>query len=203
MSQWSNLGKGMNPEVYKTLDLPAQVRIMQIIVGALMIGIILFMGIGCIVAFGPKEGLQQQGVGQPNAGADAANGKQDDSLPIIACFGAVMAGISILARFVVPGIVVQGAIRTSLRGRPIETVTKADFVPIYQTTLIVASALLEGAALFIVIGVIIDHQIWSLGIVGFLILLMGAGIPTVEKVDAWTEEQLRNFQLNPPVPSNT
>lgn len=184
--------------------LTAQVRVMQVIVAALVFGLLLFTGVGSFIAFVPRDAFLQdkdQGriVGQAGEVVGGADGLIEGGQPVIAYFAVAMAAISIFARVIVPGMMVQNMVRTMFRGKSIESISKLQFVPIYQTSLIIASALLEGAAIFNVIALIIDHQILSLGIAASLIVLMGAGFPTVERVNSWTEEQLRDFQLNPPM----
>jgi hypothetical protein len=175
----------MFPQPVNTASLPAQVRVMQIIVGALLMGVLLFAGIATFVTFfSPVVGPNNEAVPVVVPGP-----------PMIAYFAAAMAVISILARLVVPGIIVRGSVKTLLNSKPIEAVTKLDFVPIYQNSLIVASALIEGAVLINCVAVIADHQPWSLGIAALLIVIMGAGLPTVDRVDNWVGDQLRDSQL--------
>jgi hypothetical protein len=175
----------MFPQPENTASLPAQVRVMQIIVGALLMSVLLFAGIATFVTFfSPVVEPNKEAVPVVVAGP-----------PMIAYFAAVMALISILARLVVPGIIVRGSVKTLLKSKPIEAVTKLDFVPIYQNSLIVAYALIEGAVLINCVAVIVDHQPWSLGIAALLIVIMGAGLPTVDRVENWVGDQLRDSQL--------
>lgn len=163
----------------------AQVRTMQIIVCALILGVVILTAVACFIVLGAEPPLP------PEAG----------ELPVekslfLVYFGAAFAGLNVILRFVVPGFVAQGAINQSLANRPLDSITKDDFYQSYLTSLIVASALLEGAALLNVIAFILEHQILSLGIVGGLVLLLAAGFPTRDRVDGWAEVQLRNTMLS-------
>jgi len=198
----------MDPQSEADASLVAQVRVMQIIVGALVMGVVMFAGIASFISFNNdkqqvelrnnplKKGLSDPDAGAVNPAAEAAP-DSPNQFPVFAYLGAGLAGLMIVLRLIVPRILVQIGVRDAFREQLIENVSKEQFVPIYQTSLIIASALLEGAALFNCIALIVQGQIWSLGIVGGLVLLMAAGFPTVDRVDAWTEEQLRNWQLNP------
>jgi F0F1-type ATP synthase membrane subunit c/vacuolar-type H+-ATPase subunit K len=64
-----------------------------------------------------------------------------------------------------------------------------DWYGLYQTRLISALVLLEGAAFFNLVALIVEQQWWSLGIAGGLVLLMLNHFPTQTRVEHWIETQ--------------
>lgn len=197
----------MDAQNNDTVNLSAQVRVMQIIVGALVTGILMFGGVATTIVMSKGNPKNIAGAVPPNPVVEAPLANQGlengvapgpFGLPVVATLAAAMSVMMLLARFIIPSVMVQKSIQDMASRTSVESLNKADFVPIYQTTLIIASALLEGPALFNLIAFIIEQQIWSLGLAGVLALGMVAGFPTVDRVDGWTEEQLRNVQLNPP-----
>lgn len=166
-------------------DSTASVRTMQIIVGALILGVLSFVGVALFIKF-PKlvPAPPVPGVAQ---------------FPVIAYFAMGMAAILFAARLVVPSIITQQLVRQLLQNKPTDQLTKNEFYSVYQTGLIIATALLEGAAFFNILAYVLQEQLWSLGVAGGLVVAMAAGFPTAERVDEWAADQLRQIQLNPPV----
>ena len=152
------------------------VRTMQIICAALMLGVLMFAGIAVF-----------QRLGQPAA-----------ARPMIAYIGIGMAAMMIVTRLVFVPFIVRDGIKQVVGTRPIEDLTKLDFYRVYQTQMIVACALCEGAAFFNLISYIIEGQLWSLAIVAGLLAIMAMAFPTMERVDSWADEQLRLTRLSPP-----
>ncbi len=155
------------------------VRTMQIICGALMMGVLMFAGVAMFLRLGPNA--------QPPA-----------AQPVIAYLAAGMAAIIFVARLVVVPIATQMGIKQLAAMIPLEELTKLDFYGVYQMRMIVGCALLEGAAFFNLISFILDGQLWTLGIVGGLLAIMATAFPTLERVDNWAEEKLRMLKLDPP-----
>lgn len=155
------------------------VRTMQIVCGALMMGVVSFLGVVIFIRIG--KGVQPAPV-----------------VPIVACLAAGMAALMTVVRLVVPLLVTRSAIKQITVIRPLNDIRKLDLYGVYQTQMIVGCALLEGAAFFNLISFLIEGQVWSLGIVAALLAMMAASFPTLERVDGWAEDQLRQLQLNPP-----
>lgn len=169
-----------------------QVRTMQIIVAALMIGVAIFAGIGSFLVFG-----EQNQAGDQNGNEPVGDDVVAAPAPIIVAYlGAAFAAVMTAGRFIVPPIIARVLVREVAAGRQIESLSKESFFGVYQTSLIVASAMLEGVAFFNVVAFITTRQTWSLGIVLGLFVLIGAGFPTLERVEAWSEDQLRDLQMN-------
>ncbi len=155
------------------------VRTMQIICGALMMGVLSFAFVVVMIRFGKA--------GRPPA-----------DFPMMAYMAAGMAAIMIITKLVITPLIVSAGLKQIASLRPLEALTKLDLYGVYQTRMIVGCALLEGAAFFNLISVITEGQVWTFGVVALLLALMAASFPTYERVDAWADEQLRLMQLDPP-----
>ncbi|MDB5338311.1 MAG: hypothetical protein JWN70_3930 [Planctomycetaceae bacterium] len=164
------------------IDPRMAVRTMQIICGALMMGVISFAVVAVIVRSGK-----------------AANGQAEASV-IVAYIAAGFAALCIAVRVVVPPQTVKAGISQLVKVRRPDELTRLDLYQIYQSQMIVACAVLEGAGFFNLIAFIIAGQIWTLAIVVALVALMASVFPTLERVDNWADEQLRQLQLDPPRP---
>lgn len=158
-------------------DISGLVRTLRIIVGALIAGDVCFAAVASFLAFNAPP--------QPGQKADA----------LIAYLAAGFAAVTLIARIIVPQQVASKMIQQATTGKSPESITKELFYPVYQSTLIIASALLNGAVFFNLIALIISHQPFSLGIAAVLVAVMATGFPSAEKIKNWSEEQLRKIQL--------
>jgi hypothetical protein len=154
------------------------IRTMQIIAGALISGVLIFMGVVLVVTQGNIGGI-------PNARLMTM---------IAGGFGFLM----IVNHFVIPRIV-SGAQLKQLAISGIlqqeEQVRVERMCAVYQTQLIIGMALLEGAAFFNLIAMMIEKSAVSLGVVSLLLGLMVVKFPTRIKVSWWIQERLRELQL--------
>jgi hypothetical protein len=143
-----------------SIDQP--LRLMQIIAGALIMGVVMFALIATLALGALNEA---------------------PSNTMIAYIGAGFAVMVVAAHLVVPEAVKAAALKaTSDRD--------AEFLcGIYQTRMIIALALLEGAAFFNIVALMIAHTWWSLAIAGALLLLMLARFPTRTSIEHWIETQ--------------
>ena len=164
----------------QTTDPVAIVRVMQIICGALIMGVVGFTAIAIFIK-----------VGQQNAVPAADN-------IVIAYLGAGFAALCIAVRFIVPSQTVNTGVQQLLKTRRADDLTRRDFYQLYQIQMIVGCAVLEGAGFFNGISYLIAGQSWSLAIIAGLVGLMGSSFPTVNKVNNWADDRLRQIQLDPP-----
>ena len=154
--------------------LEAWVRAMQIIATVLMMGVLVFFGVVLIITQG-KIGGMENAAGLTMVGAG---------------FGFVM----IVSHFTIPGIICgtqmkQAAADGSLNQQ--DDATTQRIWGLYQTQLIVGLALLEGAAFFNLIALMVENSVASLGVVILLLGLMAVKFPTRNKVSWWVEDKLR------------
>lgn len=138
----------------------AAARTLQIVVGALMFGVLAYGGF--VLSQGGLAAPAQPGIMAPMA--------------------AGMAAICFVLHLVVPPIITKQAVQSS-RGE------QQSLLGAYMTKTIVAGALLEGPAFFNLFALSAEHQWWTLAIVVFLLLAMFAQVPTSTRIAHWVEAQ--------------
>jgi hypothetical protein len=175
--------------VPKRLD--QQVRVLQIIVGALMFGVTSF-GVVAIVIGSRKEG-----------GGDSP----------IWMIAAGFALLMLIARQTMGVVMVNGIRRQIANGTwqpstkggspafPADATDADRLLAVLQTVTIVQCALPEGAAFFNLIAYIVDGHVMSLGIVAVLLLWMSSSFPTRDRVVNWIGRQLELVELERGQPS--
>ena len=143
-------------------------RISQIIAGALMMGVVVF---ACIAFFIAK------GDGLP--------------FPMISFMAIGFAGVTTVMRFVVPTIILNGG-KAQLKQAATDEQPMV-LAGLYQTKTIVGMALLEGAAFFNLIAYIMEKQVWTYGVVAFLLAVMAISFPSQGQFESWAEEMKRDL----------
>jgi hypothetical protein len=160
-------------------EVPAnRIRAMQVIVFAMMVGVIMFGLIAMYLAAGKPAG--------------------DETLAYVA---AAFAGVAIPMSFLLPVLVGNGMVAKTLS----ETgSTDSERVPTtvgrlaeaYQTKTIVGVSLLEAAAFFNLVIHMITSLPWPLMIAGVLVIFMALKFPTPAQVDGWIERRFEELQFN-------
>lgn len=157
----------LNPDI-----LPVQTA--QIISGALIAGVLVFMAIVFTTGMAPD----------PPAGQ------------LLSLIGVVMGISSIFGRIVI--LKVLSVPPTSLNMDGVDTSELSDvnrralsLFGIYQTQMIIGLALLEGAAFFNCVAYMQEGNVWSLGVVGGLVVIMLLSFPTRARVAFWIENKLQ------------
>jgi hypothetical protein len=157
------------------------VRTMQIIVGALAGGVLLFL---VIVVFLATANVRHQ-MGQP-----------------IITYAAIGMAVAVIVGWLIVPAVIAAQMKKSVIEKssgqpdPRAPVANADLgdvpplVAIFQTRTIIAAALLEGAAFFACIAYMLERQPIALAAVGVLLLLILSQMPTVGRVESWLETEL-------------
>jgi hypothetical protein len=146
-------------------ELRPLVRTMQIIVGALVLGVMNFAAIAILI---PLEGPPNQ--------------------PFISYLAVGAAVCAIVAAFLVPTVII-GALRRSFAGDQ-ETTDVRPIAQTYQTLLIIRAAILEGAIFFCLVSYLLERQVIALAAAGVLCVLLLAQFPTLSRVSAWIENEL-------------
>lgn len=136
------------------------VRTLQIITGAMVMGVILFAVVAIVVTGGPNI---------PSSGI------------ILSTVAAAWAVVAFLLHLVVPSIIASQRVRA---------VGADQLHSVYFTKTIIGLALLEGAAFFNLIALMLEHNTWSLAITGGLLFWMLGMFPTRTRVDQWVETKL-------------
>jgi hypothetical protein len=178
--------------------LGAAVRTCQIIVAAMIMGIIPLLAVS--LAIGP---LSKSQPGAAGAGAGAA--APDNPLGQILTYTAIgFGGLALVMAIIVPRLVAANARKALVQKRqttqPGNKSGKApalqsidnqqrDVVPIFQSQLIVGVALLEGAAFFAGMVHLLGGDPVVLAVVAILMCGMIAFFPTRAKAVRWIEQQ--------------
>jgi hypothetical protein len=163
----------------------AFVRTLQIIVAALTLGCVVFLTVALAV------------VGGPSSSSDP---------PIVTYIASAIAASLVLARIVVPPVLVaqarrqirQGTSRGSAGNLPAvvtdSTKQAADagkLVQVFLTRTVIAAAILEGGVFLLLVSYLVERSPASLGLAVILIVALAAHFPTVAGCSAWIQEQAR------------
>lgn len=178
----------MTPEQYAALEPDKALRIMQIIAGALVAGVLSFATVASIVVFGQAPAAQPGG--QPPAAAQ--NGSE--VVMYLAMAFAAVAAVAAVMSFVVSNLVSAAGVKGVAKMAQDGTATGPKelfgrLLAVAQTKMIIALALIEGAAFFNLIAFIITKSLIPPAVVGALLLVMAIHFPTKGKLASWFEEQ--------------
>ncbi|QDV53019.1 hypothetical protein [Gimesia fumaroli] len=156
-----------------------RLMMMTVIWLALIVGVVTF---GVIIGF----------MGQEKAAGD--------DLPIITYLGIAMAALMLVLRTFVPNLVARNLFRQTMEkvkaeGNQDEEEILGTYYQIFTTRLIIGLALLEGAAMLNLVAILIENQKLPFVVVGILLLVMIASVPTKSKLDGWIRNQMENYNL--------
>lgn len=157
-------------------------RTMQLIAIGILLGLTTFLVLVLFLVYGAGKG---QGPAPPAR------------LPVISLVAVIMLATSVPLGFVLAGVQTRAALRriaagTRLTREPGSTVGPSDLMELLtvrQTTMLIALALLEGAAFMGCIAFLIEKQPFVLAAVLVALALMLAQFPTEGRVRAWLERQ--------------
>ena len=155
-----------------------QLRVMQIIAVALMMGVLMFFGVVLVTTQGDI-------FGQGNPG-------------ILTMIAAGFAGLMIVNHLVIPALVTKAQLskfKSENPGPKVSDSTTDSLLAIYRIQLIITLALLEGAAFFNLISVMIEKHVISLIASIVLLGLMAVRFPTRTKVSWWVQDKLRELNM--------
>lgn len=173
----------------------AVTRVMQIIVASLTLGVAFFSAIVLGLLRDDKP--------------LAPNTPGILGLPMLTALAVFFGLTSVIASFVIPKLMTDAALKQIAKGPPLDETKYLDsgerqiypagdagrLLPIFQTQLIVASALNEGAAFFAVLAYMIEGHPIALGVAAVLIALLVSRFPTVDRVRGWLAAQLERLAL--------
>jgi hypothetical protein len=149
---------------------------MQIIAGALMVGVLSFGAYAVAAAFGKPPGE-----------------------PLLAYIAVGFSAAAFIARMIVPPRV-ESELRKQAAESTKEIQDRDDRVlrlaGVFQTRMILEYALLEGPCFFCLVAYIISTEWWLLAIVGVLLAIMAVGFPTRSKLENWADDQLQLLELD-------
>lgn len=162
---------------------PKRLRVMQIIAGALLLGVLTFLAIALFLVSGRPQG---------------AAGGTADGLPVISVLAVMLLVVDAPLAFVVPSFLMRSAVRRIASGAwqappgsdPAAFASDAaKLLTVRQTALIIGLALLEGVAFFACIAYLLEAQPFVLAVVLVAVALMLVNFPTEGRVRAWLERQ--------------
>lgn len=161
-------------------EIAPPLRIMQIIIAALCMGVVTF---GVILVVGDMA------VEEPELGALT-----------LASIG--MAVVNGCLSLVLPSLLVSQGCRkiadgTWQQANPQNAVPDTDsgkLVAVYQTTLIIGAALVEGAAFLALAAYMLEGHWAAVVVAGVCLLVMAARIPTRTRLETWLDDQLRRVK---------
>jgi hypothetical protein len=157
-------------------------RINQIIIGGLVVGVVFFMVI--VLAF---LGARVQPL---------------DPQAIVSIVMAAFALMMLPARFAVPGLIVSSNCRKIAQGtwqprqQPGAAIPDTDegkLLQLFQVKTIVGAALLEGAAFGNLVAFLLEGQVYSLALAVLFALGILVGFPTRSGLSEWLETQQRRL----------
>jgi hypothetical protein len=161
------------------VPMPASLRAMQIVAAALVVGVIAFLAIVLYLVLAQKQG----GANPP------------PNLPLISLIAAGSLVVATVVSFALPAAIVRSTLRRIAAGtwKPepgmAAQATDSDkLLALYQTTLIVGLALLEGACFFSCIAYLVEGQPFVLAVVAVGVGLMLVRFPTEGRVRRWLED---------------
>jgi len=152
-------------------NIQQQVRMAQLIVAALIVGIVMFSGIAFVVGQG----------GEP----------KDE--PLVTYIAAGVGGLVAVMRYVVPGIIAKAQIQQIVGDR--KEARPADLLPAFIAKTILENALPEAACLFALVAFIIESQMFAFALVGVLLALIAVGFPTRDRFESWANNQLQMLEM--------
>ena len=157
---------------------------MQIIVGSLASGVVMFSAVALFLA-----------TQQPKPVPD---------VPLLTYMSIAAAPAAILAALTIPGLIMRNQRQAIAAGRPTLKAGSIGGTPLaeaeqslgpfmggYQTALIVRSAILEGPAFFCLMAYMLEGQAVSLVAAGVLLLFILSGMPTRSRVEEAIQRQRR------------
>jgi hypothetical protein len=160
-------------------------RTLQIIVGALAMGVWMFAGVVLLLD------IDLQDEGQPVE-------------PFLAYLAAGAAIVAIVAWGIAPGMIASRMREAIVAGKgdqltlkPYATDDLGDAGPlggVYQVRAIIGAAILEGAAFFNLMAYMLEGQLINLAAAGVLVLIMLCAIPTYGRVESWVQNELTTIE---------
>ncbi len=174
------------------------IRTCQIIVAALIMGVVLFLVI-TLVAIPP---LMKPQPALPGEGPGISG------MPLITYIATAVGLLNLVLSIIVPKISTDGARRQMALGRSPATVKGGSSEPkqlypeeysgklmtLYQTQLIVGAAILEGGAFFAAIAYMLERNPIAMVTAGVLLGALSARWPTSDRISVWLDRQLALLQ---------
>jgi hypothetical protein len=179
-------------------------RICQIIVIALIMGVSIFLLITLFLVPAAINPGPAPAAGGP--GAPALPPLDGPGVPLITYLAVGMGITGLVLSFIIPGVVVASARRQIAKGTwaPMSDPTKSGKIypagdtgklaVVYQTQLIIGSALCESMAFFAAIAYMLERNPLALGMALILLAAIAVHFPTRGRVNTWIDQQQSMLQ---------
>jgi len=164
-----------------------QLRTMQIIAAALLLGVLIFCGVVLGVVYLGNNG----------------RGLAPAQVPIVTWIAIAWFVVDAPLSFIVPKVIARNLVRQIVEGKPVIvqrwTTTQppplvVQLATVYQTGMIIGLALLEGAGFLAGIAYLLEAEFISLGIVALVVALMITRFPLAGRVFDWMQKQAEEIE---------
>ncbi len=159
----------------------AGTRTMQIIGGALLIGLLSFLVLATIL-------VQQRGgpLGQPG------------QVPFIALAALVFVPVQVVLWLIVPGVIAKQQLVAIAQEKADAITTPGGdtgrLLAACQTEFIIGRALLEGGGFFAAVAYLIEAHPATLTLGGVIVLLMAMSFPVRLRIEVWLDQKQRQLE---------
>lgn len=169
-------------------------RTLQVILGAMAVGVAVFLGIVVFVIPPAGQGQAQEGrAGLPGPVA---------ALPVISVVAYTVTAILLPLSFVAPAVVAESLRKKRAAGKtgPAKgspmTDDRAALAEIYQTRMILGAALTEAPAFLATVAYMIERNPMAMGLALALLGVMVMRVPTVPRVAFWVDAQHERLEAD-------
>jgi hypothetical protein len=164
-------------------DAGKSARILQIVVAAICMGVVMFLGIALLVM------LSANGAPQGNPPPQA--------LPVsLTLVAAIMVAVCLIAGVIAKWAVTRVAQRQLIAdGSASALGDRKSLLKLFVTRTIVGAALTEGVALFVIVVYIIEKSPICLGLAVFLLLVIASHFATRSRVISWVEKEAETLEM--------
>jgi hypothetical protein len=150
-------------------------RVIQIIAGAILAGLLMFIAIVAIMVMNDNQ------PGRANAFGD---------LPLLSLMGCGLLAVNLPLSVIVPSAMAKNGVRqlAARTGENPQTFT-GELINVWQTSFIVSRALLEGAGFLGALAYMVEKHWLGLAVALAVALIMLVTFPTEGRIRAWVERQ--------------
>ena len=163
-------------------EFKSAIRGMQLITASLMLGALSLLFV-VMFTLEPDSDSGPLGLGNPS---------------VITLAGVAFGVLIAVSHFVVPGIIASAKLKQACANQFMEKDESSKqqvLIGIYRTHLIVGLALLEGAAFFNLIALMLGKNVLSWCAFCILFCFLLSSIPTRDKFSFWVQDKLREMSL--------
>lgn len=160
-----------------------QVRVMQIIVGAMIMSVLVLM----VVVTTVLKSDNTASLPQDTPAANSEN-ETEEAIPIVSYIGYGFGAMALVSSSIVGPLIRKSMV--SQVPTPLDS-NLGKTVEAYQSGLIISAAICEGGAFFNIIANMIDGQFASLAMAIILLIAIASFLPTNSRVANWIEDASR------------